>query len=172
MQPAFRLTPTAITNADGNTDIAAHKLPLLLLMNTVYHQSICALHASVVPLFSWTPSDDNWASARQASAQKTYEHARSVSDMIAATLTAHPDLIMTHSFIAYAAYSGCAVQIPFTWSSNPVIRRPATTNVSNNMKMIQRMAPCWKFAALVVSRSPCLSPCQPSRTSQLTSNNR
>lgn len=109
-----------------------------------------ALHASVVPLFSWTPSDNNWASARQASAQKTYEHAVAISDLIAATLDAHPKLAMSHSFIAYAAYSGCAVQIPFTWSSNPVIKKRATTNVSKNMRMIHLMTPYWKFAALLV----------------------
>lgn len=122
----------------------------ILLVNVVYHQSICALHASVVPLFSWTPSDNNWASARQASAQRTYEHAGIISDLVFATLTAYPKLAMTHSFLAYAAYSGCAVQIPFMWSSNPMIKQRATTNVGNNMRMVQSMASYWKFASLVV----------------------
>lgn len=144
MQPDYRLTPASLPN------MLVHELPLALLVNVIYHQSLCALHASVVPLFSWTPSDDSWASARQASAQKTYEHAGAVSDLITASLAAHPKLAMTHSFLAYAAYSGCAVQIPFTWSSNPIIKERATTNVSNNMKIIQSMAPYWKFAALVV----------------------
>ena len=151
LQPKHRLTPETLPQ------IAVHQLPLALLVNVVYHQSMCALHASVVPLFSWTTSDDSWAAARQASAQKTYEHAGAVSDLIAATLDAHPKLAMTHSFLAYAAYSGCAVQIPFKWSSNPMIKKRAITNVSKNLKIIQSMAPYWKFAALVV--------CNPSRHS-------
>ncbi|KAJ9608506.1 hypothetical protein H2200_007494 [Cladophialophora chaetospira] len=150
VQPDYKLTTATLRN------MSVHQLPHALLVNVVYHQSMCALHASVVPLFSWTPSDNSWASARQASAQKTYEHAAAVSDLIAATLAAQPKLAMTHSFLAYAAYSGCAVQLPFTWSSNPIIKGKATTNVSSNMKMIQSMAPYWKFAALVQKQLGCL----------------
>lgn len=144
LHPDYRLTPATLPN------IPVHQLPEILLVNVVYHQSICALHASVVPLFSWTPSDESWASARQVSAQKTYVHAGAVSDLIAATLATHPKFVMTHTFLAYAAYSGCAIQIPFTWSSNPMIKKRATTNVSKNMKMVQSMTPHWKFAALIV----------------------
>ncbi|RVX67076.1 hypothetical protein B0A52_08319 [Exophiala mesophila] len=150
LKPDYRLTPATLPS------VPSHQLPGALLMNITYHQSMCALHASVVPLFSWTPSENNWASARQASAQKTYEHAVAISDLIAATLDAHPKLAMTHSFIAYAAYSGCAVQIPFTWSSNPVIKKRATTNVSQNMRMIRLMTPYWKFAALLERQLGCL----------------
>lgn len=144
LHPDYRLTSANLS------EMSVHQLLDVLLVNVVYHQSVSALHASVVPLFSWTPSDDNWASARQASAQRTYEHANIVSDLIAATLDTYPQLAMTHSFLAYAAYSGCAVQVPFAWSSNPVIKKRATTNVGKNMRLIQSMAPYWKFAALVV----------------------
>ncbi|KAK5074574.1 hypothetical protein LTR70_010144 [Exophiala xenobiotica] len=122
LQADYKLDPATLQ------DMPIHQLSGTLLVNVLYHQSMCALHASVVPLFSWTSSDDSWGSARQASAQKTYEHAGAISDLIAAITAAHPKLTMTHSFLAYAAYSGCAVQLPFTWSSNPAIKKRAATN--------------------------------------------
>lgn len=148
LQPGFKLAPAALPN------MPTHQLSHTLLLNAVYHQCMCALHASVVPLFSWTPSESSWTSARQASAQKAYEHASAVSNLITATLTSHPQLAITHSFLAYAAYSGCAVQVPFMWSSNPVIKKQATVNVSKNVRMIQSMTPYWKFATLVVRPRP------------------
>lgn len=54
------------------------------------------------------------------------------------------------SFISYAAYSGCAIQIPFLWSSNPAVRSRAAGNVRANVQMIHEIAVHWKIAALLV----------------------
>jgi hypothetical protein len=147
VEDKYKLTTENITS------LPKHDLNNTLLVNVVFHQCKCALHASVVPLFSWTSSDNSWALARQASAQKTYEHAGAVSQLIGAILGSCPDLLITHSFLAYAAYSGCAVQIPFLWSSNATIQRNAASNVDYNTRIIQSMAPYWKFASLVVGIS-------------------
>ncbi|KAK5283854.1 hypothetical protein LTR07_008212 [Exophiala xenobiotica] len=60
------------------------------------------------------------------------------------------------SFIAYGAYCGCAIQIPFMWSSSRSVRERANANVKANMKMINMMARYWKFAALLKMYVRCL----------------
>ncbi|KAF7561041.1 hypothetical protein G7046_g3107 [Stylonectria norvegica] len=112
VRPDFKLTPT---NLKG---VPSSALPKILLANIVYHQSICALHASIVPLFSWGTSDGDWSGARQFSAQTAFEHACTVSTLLDAILSGYPRLSAMPSFVAFVAYSGCAVQIPFMGCSN------------------------------------------------------
>lgn len=145
VRPDFKLESTNITS------VAKDHLSIILLINLVFHQSLCALHASVVPLFSWTVANDSWSSARQSSAQMAFEHACTASVLINAATSLHASPSPTHTFIAYTAYSGCAIQIPFMWCLNAAVRERATTNVRTNIKMIRAMAPYWKFAALLVS---------------------
>lgn len=127
-------------------------LPRILLLNIVYHQSLCALHASIVPLFCWAVSEEKWALARKTSAQIAYEHACSVSAMIDAVLSHYPKLAATPAFVSYAAYCSCAIQIPFIWSADAAVSQRAQLNVRANIRMIRAMAKYWKLADLLVSR--------------------
>lgn len=126
-------------------------LPLLLLTNLVYHQTLCVLHASIVPLFCWTAGDDAWSLTRQTSAQVAYEHACTVSALIRAALASTAKISAMPTFVAYAAYGGCAILMPFMWCSNLGLRYQAQANVRTNIRMIHGMAEYWKFAALLVS---------------------
>lgn len=143
----LRLEPSTIAS------VPKDQLSRVLLLNLVYHQSICALHASIVPLFSWSTADESCFAARRSSAQVAFEHACTASALMNAALLAHPTLYPGHTFIAYAAYSGCAIQIPFMWCSNTAVKQRAAVNVRTNVKVISAMVPCWKFAALLVSRT-------------------
>jgi hypothetical protein len=128
------------------------ELSNLLLINVVYHQSLCTLHASIVPLFCWgeaVKEEDGWLVARQLSAQVAYEHAYATSDLLKAVMAIN-GLSVAPSFTCYAAYCGCAIQIPFMWSSNISVRERASTNVRANMEIIKHMSPYWKYAALLV----------------------
>lgn len=141
----MRLTPANLSGTAKNF------LPNILLMNVVYHQSLCALHASIVPLFCWGEGDESWSIARQLSAQLAYEHACRTSELLEAVLSTFEDkLNAMPSFICYGAYCGCAIQIPFMWSSNRSVRERAYANVKANMKMINMMTANWKFAELLV----------------------
>ncbi|KAK5061460.1 hypothetical protein LTR84_008003 [Exophiala bonariae] len=144
----WKLTPSTIGS------IPADRLTNILLLNVIYHQSLSALHASVVPLFSWSAGDTNWSSARQASAQVAFEHASAASALIEATIATGQSVL--HTFIAYAAYSGCAIQIPFMWCLNPAIKARAIANVKANTKMIRTMSQYWKFASLLEIHVGCL----------------
>jgi hypothetical protein len=137
-------------DAESLLNAPALELPLLLLTNLVYHQTLCILHASIIPLFCWTKGDDGWSSTRQTSAQLAYEHACSVSSLIGATLNSQVKVSAMPTFVAYAAYGGCAILIPFMWCSDLAIRRQAQANVQTNIRMIQGMADYWKFAVLLV----------------------
>ncbi|KAF4339116.1 hypothetical protein FBEOM_6934 [Fusarium beomiforme] len=131
-------------------------LPKMILTNLVYHQSLCALHSSIVPLFCWSNGDKTYSSARQLSAQVAFEHAGAISNLVAAVLATGAPLSSMPIFVAYAAYSSCAIQIPFLWCSNPPIRERAQANIDSNVKIIQGMSGYWKLASLLQLYIRCL----------------
>ncbi|OCT45727.1 hypothetical protein CLCR_01572 [Cladophialophora carrionii] len=136
--------------------VAQDILPNLLLVHILYRQCLCALHASIVPLFCLSPADRTWISARQTSAQLAYEHACAASELISAVLSSAHRLTAIPSFVAYAAYCGCAIQIPWIWSSQPVLRQRAQRNVRANVKLIQLLGKYWRFTALLESHVRCI----------------
>jgi hypothetical protein len=92
----------------GNVRNTSHKaIPLLLLIHIVYHQSVCAVHASIVPLFVWEASGDDWTNARQNSAQAAFDHAKATTALLEAYMEVSPDASHLPAFIGYAAY--CAL---------------------------------------------------------------
>ncbi|KAH7370243.1 hypothetical protein BKA65DRAFT_13263 [Rhexocercosporidium sp. MPI-PUGE-AT-0058] len=142
--------PDCLTLTPANISETPHSiLPKLLLLHTVYHQCLCALHSSIVPLFSWSASDDTWLSARNLSAQISYDHACEASALFEAFFTNSDESSAIPSFVAYAAYCGCAIQIPFMWCSEANVRAKAHANVRTNVRMIRTLAKYWKFSALL-----------------------
>ncbi|MCJ1471554.1 hypothetical protein MMC13_000194 [Lambiella insularis] len=146
----LKLTPRNISSYSKNA------LPKVLLLNVAYHQSLCALHASIVPIFCWGDGDESWLTARQLSAQRAYEHACAASELLRAVLSLYDRIGAMPSFISYAAYCGCAIQMPFLWSSNPAVKERAVANVRANVQMIHSIADYWKFAALLKLYVRCL----------------
>lgn len=145
MSPSLALTLATVST------IPLHILPKLLLVHIVYHQCLCALHASIVPLYSWSTSDNSCLYARQVSAQVALEHANTASALFDAALRRTWDASRIPSFVGYSAYCACAIQMPFMWCSNPVVRERAYTNVLVDLKMIQLLGKHWKFVAYLVS---------------------
>ncbi|KAK6371287.1 hypothetical protein LTS17_009018 [Exophiala oligosperma] len=150
LPPEFRLTPSNLM------DTPYDEIPRVMLINMVYHQALCALHASIVPLFCWGDGDETWLSARLLSAQIAYEHACAASELIRAVLSDYDRVCAMPSFVAYAAYCGCAIQIPFMWSPNSVVKDRAHINVKANMEMIRLAAEDWKFSAVLKVFVRCL----------------
>ena len=97
----------------SHRDLDQATLPKILLLNVLYHQALCALHSSIVPLFSWSNQDSGFSTAIQLSAQIAYDHAIMVSELISFVLTNLGRLSAIPSFVSYAAYCGIAIQIPF-----------------------------------------------------------
>ncbi|KAF5563803.1 hypothetical protein FPHYL_5000 [Fusarium phyllophilum] len=131
-------------------------LPKIILTNLVYHQSLCALHSSIVPLFCWSRGDKTYSSARQLSAQVAFYHAVAISTLITAILTTGYPLSSMPIFVAYAAYASCAIQIPFLWCSELSARERAQSNIDANVKIIQGMSSYWKLASLLQLYVRCL----------------
>lgn len=142
--PHLQLIPSLLS------EIPHHIIPNLLLIHTAYHQCLCALHSSIVPLFCCSLGDTTWLAARQLSAQTAFEHACRASELFEAVLSDFPRLSAIPSFVAYAAYCGCAIQIPFLWCTEPSVKNRASANVRTNMRMIHALAPYWKFPELLV----------------------
>ncbi|KAF5606598.1 uncharacterized protein FSUBG_5997 [Fusarium subglutinans] len=128
----------------------------MILTNLVYHQSLCALHSSTVPLFCWSKGDKTYSSARQLSAQVAFDHAVEISSLISGILTTGHTLSSMPIFVAYAAYSSCAIQIPFLWCSEPSVRERAQCNIDVNVRTIQGMSCYWKLASLLQLYVRCL----------------
>ncbi|KAF5575499.1 hypothetical protein FPCIR_13121 [Fusarium pseudocircinatum] len=131
-------------------------LPKIILTNLAYHQSLCALHASIVPLFCWSKGDRTYSSARQLSAQVAFDHAVAISSLIDAILTTSHPLSSMPIFVAYAAYSSSAIQMPFLWCSEPSVRKRAQSNIDANVKIMQGMSSYWKLASLLQLYVQCL----------------
>ncbi|EWG42668.1 hypothetical protein FVEG_04420 [Fusarium verticillioides 7600] len=147
---AFKLDASTISI------IPRKDLPKIILTNLTYHQSLCALHSSIVPLFCWSKGDRTYSSARQLSAQVAFDHAGAISSLISAILTTDYPLSSMPIFVAYAAYSSCAIQIPFLWCSEISVRERAQSNIDANVKIIQGMSSYWKLASLLQLYVRCL----------------
>lgn len=130
--------------------VPPHTLPLLLLIHIVYHQCLCSLHASIIPLFSLGLSEEGFSYARQISAQIAFEHANSVSSLIEAMLEHSLDLSRVPSFVGYSAYCSCVIQAPFISCTKAGIRERALINVLANLRVIQQLGKFWKFIYLLV----------------------
>ncbi len=148
--PDFKLTTSKVAEMANQT----HFFTRVLLLNAVYYQSLGALHASIVPLFSWSQADSGWLVARQCSAQVAFEQACSFSELIKAVISNNTRPSAISTFVAYAAYFGCAIQMPFMWCSNSMVQSRIHANVKANIEMIKTVAVYWKFAALLVRTSP------------------
>ncbi len=144
--PDFKLTPSKVAEIGNKTQFFSQ----VLLLNAVYYQSLGALHASIVPLFSWSAPDNSWLVARQCSAQVAFEQACSFSELIKAVISNNIRPSSIPSFVAYAAYVGCAILMPFMWCSNSIVQSRVHANVKADIEMIKTVAVYWKFAALLV----------------------
>lgn len=153
LDPCFHL------DCAGMTAVSSDDLPTLLLLHVVYHQCLCSLHSSIVPLFSWSACEGVFSYAQQLSAQTAFDHANSVSALLHAAENLDWDCRRMPSFIGYAAYSSCAIQTPFLWCSQPEVKQRAVCNILANLKTLQILGRHWAFLGVLVGRSPFLSRC-------------
>ena len=143
--PGLHLTPSSIAT------FHRRDLTRLLLVQVAYHQCLCALHASIVPLFTWGSHPPTLSSSQQLSAQLAYENACATSRLFKMILDHRPDTSDFSSFLGYAAYCSFAVQVPFKWCLDPPVRESAATNTAVNIRVIQGVGRYWRFVSLLVS---------------------
>lgn len=123
--------------------------PNLLLLHVLCHACLVALHSSIVPLFSWRPSEKASLYARQLSAQTALHHANAISSLLGAAREAQCEPDIMPSFIGYAAYCACAAQIPFLWCAKLEIKQNAHANLLMNLGVIRGIGKYWKFIELL-----------------------
>ncbi|KAI5456813.1 hypothetical protein BGZ63DRAFT_396209 [Mariannaea sp. PMI_226] len=139
----FHLTSSSLPQAHHQD------LPKLVLIQVLYLQSLCALHSSIVPLYSWGEERKLPGLALQLSAQIAFDNACAVSELFRNLLERSKDTSNFTSFLGYAAYCGCAIQIPFMWCSNISVKEKATKNVQVNLQIIRSIGQNWKFVSLL-----------------------
>lgn len=144
--------PASFQNLDQNLLDDSAASPTLYLLHFFYHQCMCSLHASVVPLFCWGGfTNDANPLAQQLSAQTAFEHSRSISSLASSILAGAFPASMGNSFLGYACYCACAVIIPFLRCTNVAVRARAHQDVLANLTLIQQLGTYWKFTKLLVT---------------------
>ena len=137
-------------NASSVSSVPMERLAGRLTVQLMYHQCLCALHASIVPLFSWGRSDGRYLYARQVSAQTALEHANSMSSLLAAASNLTWEANKLPGFIGYAAYCACAIQMPFLWCLNPDVRQCTVQNVMTNLRALYAIGEHWQNVFILV----------------------
>lgn len=146
-----RVPSTIRVDANTMSTAAMDHLPVKLLVQVMYHQCICALHSSIVPLFSWSKSDDTHLYARQVSGQIALDGASTLSSLLEAALSLNWDASRLPAFIGYAAYCACAIQLPFLWCHNQNIKQRTVRNVLTNLRTMHVIGAHWKNIHILVS---------------------
>lgn len=121
-----------------------------LTVHLIYHQTMCTLHSSIIPLFSFQPQEDGYGLFKSVSAQTALYHARQISTMFIQSSNWIGSFAT--GFMGYAAYCSTAVQIPFLWCQKESVRENARTNIIANLDALKAIGRHWKLIALLVGR--------------------
>ncbi|CEJ89862.1 hypothetical protein VHEMI05683 [[Torrubiella] hemipterigena] len=135
----FLLTPSNIGSA--SSVIVAQ----IVLLHIHFHQCLCVLHSSVVPLFTFGAASDVQPHFQSVSAQLCFDHANQISSTFELALdwcTSH-----AYGFVGYAAYCATAIQLPFLQCSDETISLRALANIAVNNRVIHGVAKRWRFVA-------------------------
>jgi hypothetical protein len=132
-----------------------------LILHVIYHQSMCALHASVVPLISLGAARHfiPYTHAQRLSAQVAYENACEVSSLVSKAVSRHPDDAYQWSgFVGYALYCSCACQLPFLWSVESSTSGSASRNIKANLETMAKIGLNWRYVLNLVSHGQVSKP--------------
>lgn len=128
----------------------------MLLLHVTYHQCLCALHCSIVPLFSLSKATDNdhYVHSQRLSAQIAFENAGTISTLIKVSLTQAPsEAYRWPGFVGFALYCSCAIQLPYLWCSDAALSQAARGNIRDNLSAMAVIGQNWRYVAGLVSMS-------------------
>ncbi|KAJ3544002.1 hypothetical protein NM208_g3281 [Fusarium decemcellulare] len=124
------------------------------LIHIAYHQSASVLHSSIVPLLSLSSAAGEYGYSQAISAQTALSHAREISSFF--TQLGSWDLSKAPGFVGYAAYSSCAIQIPFLWCQKASVKQNSMTNIEVNLHVLRAIGKRWKLVAELLRCMPVL----------------
>lgn len=120
-----------------------------IMLHMMYHQIMCTLHSSIVPLFSFSPQEENYRFFKSTSAQTALFHARQISAVFAQGNLWNRTIAT--GFLGYAAYCSTAIQMPFLWCEKEQVRANAHSNIVANLDALHAIGRHWKLIATLVS---------------------
>ncbi|KND93906.1 putative transcriptional regulatory protein, partial [Tolypocladium ophioglossoides CBS 100239] len=134
------------------------KLIQILSLHIIYHQVMCVLHSSIVPLFSLNPVAAGVCGYFQtASAQTALFHARQISSIfVRSNCWSLSQSSGSVGFVGCAAYCSCAIQLPFLWCRKSSVRESAHANIKANLEAIRAISKHWKLVAALTDYVPLL----------------
>ncbi|KAH8886643.1 hypothetical protein GQ53DRAFT_727650 [Thozetella sp. PMI_491] len=129
--------------------------PQVLLLHATYHQCMCALHSSIIPLFSLCETDgiEFYEHGQRISAQVAYDNASEISDLIRANVKQDSgDAYRWPGFVGFALYCSCAIQLPYLWGTQAAFREKTQRNIRDNLSTMAMIGRNWRYvASLVIS---------------------
>lgn len=145
--------PFKAPNETAASEARSTATAAVYMLQFFYHQCLCSLHASIVPLYCWGGLSNDQSSnplAQQLSAQTALEHARSISNLASLVLAGAYPVSQSNSFVGYACYCACAVVMPFLRCANAAVQAQAHRDVLANLGMMQALGQYWRFTKLLV----------------------
>lgn len=139
--------PSSLTYSKSNLheQLIIMRQPSYTLVHVLYHQCRLVLHASLVPQFSGTASQDSTPpEAVNMSAQVALKSAQAVSDLAADVLALDWDPASLAPFLGYTMYTAATVRLPFVASGNHRLREKARRHLIASLKLLKSMKPFWK----------------------------
>ncbi|KAF4466647.1 zinc finger transcription factor 1 [Fusarium albosuccineum] len=124
------------------------------LIHIAYHQTASVLHSSIVPLLSLSSAAGEYGYSQAISAQTALSHAREISSFF--IQLGSWDLSKAPGFVGYAAYSSCAIQIPFLWCQKAGVKQNSMTNIQVNLHVLRAIGKRWKLVAELLRSIPVL----------------
>lgn len=140
--------------ADGTSSCSSDIRPQVMLLHATYHQCLCALHCSIVPLFSLSkaPESESYVLGQRLSAQVAFDNAGAISDLVRASLTRDPaEAYRWPGFVGFALYCSCAIQLPYLWCADVDDREVARANIRDNLSAMASIGRNWRYVAGLVS---------------------
>jgi hypothetical protein len=130
--------------------VSEARLSQVVLLNIAYHQCMCVLHSSIVPLMSLGPTLQDFGYSQVLSAQIALRHARHISDIFHGSHRWKPSV--APGFVGYAAYSSIAIQLPFLWCQKSGVKELTLSNIRTNSRIMTVISRHWRIVLCLVRR--------------------
>lgn len=143
----------AYSKSNLHEQLVIMRQPSYTLVHVLYHQCRLVLHASLVPQFSGTASQDSTPhEAVNMSAQVALKSAQAVSDLAADVLALDWDPASLAPFLGYTMYTAATVHLPFVASRDQRLREKAQKHLTASLRLLKSMKPFWRNLEKLVSQ--------------------
>lgn len=147
IHPDFRSTTSA---ALANAKCDPYRL---FGLHAIYHLCACALHSSIVPVFSGASPDPHISKKQtRLSAEESVKHSIMLADMATTFTSIYIDKSRISSFTGYALFVSCNIQFKARVAQGR-LRSHGTSRLNAAISIIEELKDYWQPQGSIVSIS-------------------